>query len=284
MKIIPPLLQLNYGGRVVHRAFCIRVTRGDGQVLRFTSSQIPVLVGSENYLPGLGLTMSQIGAALGLAVNEVQVKGPIAGVLASSDVTDDDLLAGKWDGAKYICFSTNPRAPGNGIEEGLSGSFGRITAGRVAFEVELRDLMQRYQSPIGEVSTPGCRVKKLGDARCKVILTPYTFAAVVTALTSRSVFGASALTQGDDYFRFGELVWTTGLNAGVKGEVKIFVAGGVIGLQIPMPHNILPGDAFTIVAGCDRSLAACRDKFNNVPRFVGEPHKPTGDQVTRGPK
>lgn len=283
MKVIPILLGEDYKKRVVHRAIGLTVSRPDGVVFRFTSFQKKVKIGLTVYTPGLGLTSSQISSSLGMSVNDLQVSGPVDGSVSSSEISDDDLLAGKWENSFYEFFAFNPKDPSRGIEEITSGTFGKISKGVIAFTVELRDLLQYYQVTLGEVSTPTCRVQKLGDARCLVNLAPFTFAASVTAITSRSVFGASALIQGDNYFRFGELLWASGANIGLKGEVKIFVAGGVVGLQFPVPHNIAPGDAFTIIAGCDRSLAMCRDKFANVVNMVAEPHKPTGDQLMRGP-
>ncbi len=45
----------------------------------------------------------------------------------------------------------------------------------------------------------------------------------------------------------------------------------------PMPAPIVTGDAFQVVAGCDKSLASCRDKFANVVNFRGFPDLPGND-------
>jgi uncharacterized phage protein (TIGR02218 family) len=54
-----------------------------------------------------------------------------------------------------------------------------------------------------------------------------------------------------------------------------------ITLAEPMPFPIAAGDAFTIVAGCDRRLESCRQKFANVLNFRGEPFIPGADAVLR---
>jgi uncharacterized phage protein (TIGR02218 family) len=44
------------------------------------------------------------------------------------------------------------------------------------------------------------------------------------------------------------------------------------------------GDTLVAVAGCDRQLTTCRDKFHNTVNFRGFPHIPGNDFVLRYPK
>ena len=48
----------------------------------------------------------------------------------------------------------------------------------------------------------------------------------------------------------------------------------VLSASQPMPQ---PGDAFTIVAGCDKRFATCKAKFANPLNFRGFPHLPGND-------
>jgi uncharacterized phage protein (TIGR02218 family) len=45
---------------------------------------------------------------------------------------------------------------------------------------------------------------------------------------------------------------------------------------------VAPGDAFVVTAGCDKTLATCRDRFANVANFRGFPHMPGTDFLLRG--
>ena len=83
---------------------------------------------------------------------------------------------------------------------------------------------------------------------------------------------------GGGYFGGGTLTWLTGLNSNLSMEVKAFVTGQVT-LSLPMPHAIAPGDTFSIVAGCEHSLTACRDTFDNIVNFRGEPYLPGADKI-----
>jgi uncharacterized phage protein (TIGR02218 family) len=39
------------------------------------------------------------------------------------------------------------------------------------------------------------------------------------------------------------------------------------------------GDEYIATAGCDKSLATCRDRFNNVINFRGMPYLPGTDKI-----
>jgi hypothetical protein len=62
-----------------------------------------------------------------------------------------------------------------------SGNLGEVTIERGAFKAKLRGVTQHYSRVIIELTTPSCRAK-LGDARCKVDLTPFTVTGSLTGV------------------------------------------------------------------------------------------------------
>ena len=44
-----------------------------------------------------------------------------------------------------------------------------------------------------------------------------------------------------------------------------------------MTGPILPGDGFTVTAGCDKRFSTCKAKFGNGLNFQGFPHIPGSD-------
>jgi hypothetical protein len=81
------------------------------------------------------------------------------------------------------------------------------------------------------------------------------------------------------YFDFGLVTWLTGANAGLAAmEVKAYVPGQVT-LQLPPPYPIVIGDTYSIHAGCDKLLATCRDRFNNLLNMRAEPYLPGMDRM-----
>jgi uncharacterized phage protein (TIGR02218 family) len=85
-------------------------------------------------------------------------------------------------------------------------------------------------------------------------------------------------TYSIGFFAYGYLKFTSGQNAGYVNEIRAF-APGEITLGLPMPYPVEPGDEFTIVAGCDRSLGTCIGRFNNIIHFRGEPYVPGTDTI-----
>jgi hypothetical protein len=61
------------------------------------------------------------------------------------------------------------------------GTLGEVTIERGAFKAKLRGVTQAYSRVIIELTTPSCRAK-LGDARCKVDLTPFTVTGSLTGV------------------------------------------------------------------------------------------------------
>ncbi len=82
------------------------------------------------------------------------------------------------------------------------------------------------------------------------------------------------------YFDYGLITFTSGLNSGLSMEVKSYVPGQIT-LQLPFPYAVVPGDAYTMHAGCDKSLATCRDRFNNIVNMRAEPYLPGIDRLVQ---
>ncbi|KAA1015979.1 DUF2163 domain-containing protein [Paraburkholderia panacisoli] len=82
------------------------------------------------------------------------------------------------------------------------------------------------------------------------------------------------------YFAYGKVVFTSGQNAGFEMDVKAFAPGHVT-LAMAMPYPLAVGDTYTIVAGCDKLFGTCRDRWNNVIHFRGEPYIPGQDVILR---
>jgi len=73
-------------------------------------------------------------------------------------------------------------------------------------------------------------------------------------------------------------------NLGLKMEVKSWVLSSrTLNLFLPMPFDVAPDDSVTVAAGCDKSLAVCRDTFDNLLNFRGEPYVPGNDLLFRTP-
>lgn len=116
------------------------------------------------------------------------------------------------------------------------------------------------------------------------------FARYTSAFTApAAAFYDSAPTGGTpraaDWFAEGVVTFTSGANAGMRARVKAYGASSDFELLVAMPHDLEVGDTLQAVAGCRKRLQEdCRDRFDNVINFQGEPHLPGVDALTAAPE
>lgn len=276
MKSLTPALAAHLAQEVTTLCTCWKATLQNGTAFGFTDHTSDLVIGGVLYESASGYTPTAIQGNSNLAVDNLEV----VGLLDSATITDADLNAGLWDYADIEIFQVNYADLTMGSNRLVKGRTGEIKYGRQEFTAELRGLAQQLQQTIGEVYSASCRAQ-LGDARCKVDLAPYTFAATVTGVTDQRQFAAAALIQPAGYFAYGKVIFDSGANAGLSMEVKASPPGA-IELQLPMPYPVAIGDAFRAIAGCRKRFQEdCKAKFSNVINFRGEPWVPGNDQMLK---
>lgn len=91
------------------------------------------------------------------------------------------------------------------------------------------------------------------------------------AIIVSPVFLFSAHAGG--WWMKGEIKMTSGANANVSRSIISHSDQYVIVL-IPFVEEIVPGDTFTVWAGCDKSGIMCDEKFSNYANFFGFEYTP----------
>ena len=144
------------------------ITRTDGVVVRLTELDTDLSVGGQTFTSAFGYTRSALSNRAGLSTEDIEIEG----ILNSSFIDRDDVLAGLYNGATLVISVVNFEAPADGASILKRGRLGRINTrpdGR--FVAELVSLRSLLEQSIIEVSTPTCRAQ-LGDARCRVPINP----------------------------------------------------------------------------------------------------------------
>lgn len=253
-----------------------QITRTDSTVLRVTDHDRDLVVSGQTYLAALGYSASAIRTLAGLGANNLDIEG----ILDAAAITDADLRAGRWDHAAVRVSVVDWSNPGGGVLLLRAGWIGQVEISRGSFRAELLGMARAFDGTVGEVYQPTCRAS-LGDARCGVDLGALTVTGTIDSSSSdRRTLADAARTEAAGYFDFGLLTWTSGANDGLAMEVRAS-SSGVIELQLPMPYTVASGDAYSLTPGCDGLLATCRDRFDNVVNFRGEPYVPGTDQLMR---
>jgi uncharacterized phage protein (TIGR02218 family) len=277
MKSFSPALAAHVASGVTTLANCWRIVRGDGAVLGFTDHDRAIVFDGVEHEPESGLAASEAVAHAGLAVGGLEVSG----AFSSEKITETDLEAGLYDNARVETWLVNWAAP---AERHLMrvGSIGEVKRAGAAFTAEVRGLAHALDQERGRIFTLTCDAD-LGDGRCGIDLedAEWTASAAVVATDGARTIEALVLgTRPSGFFDGGSLTFTSGENAGRRVEVLRHVrdgGGDRIELWQRMAKAIVPGDAFTVSAGCDKRFTTCREKFDNIVNFRGFPHMPGND-------
>jgi uncharacterized phage protein (TIGR02218 family) len=272
MKVLTTAIQNMITSNALTLATCWRVQLLNGTVYRFTDHDRDLVVASETYDAESGFRRSAVAADATLAVPNLQIIGFV------DQINKADLDRGLWDFAEVRVFLVNYLDPDSGIIALRRGWIGEVIVDDTGeYQAELRGLAQVLTNNVGELYSPECRAQ-LGDDRCRVDLTAFTFPCHAGTGSTKSALIHTGLTQADGYFDTGTIVGTSGLNNGVKREV-LYWLGGTLVPFLNFPYDVTVGDTFNAVAGCNKTTNTCINKFNNILNFRGEPFVPGADAL-----
>lgn len=165
MRNIPAPLLAHLAGNVLTLALCVKITRPDGSVLGLTTFDRDLTLGGVTYEVVDGVNTTSLRATQGTGIDNMEIEG----LLSSSRISDADLLAGRYDNALFEFFVVNwAEVPLTNRAVISSGTVGQIVFSEGKYHVELRSQTQHLSQNIIEMISPSCRVRLLGDSRCKL--------------------------------------------------------------------------------------------------------------------
>ena len=273
-------LHLKTGSTTVCRAW--KVVRRDGQILGFTDHDRDLDFDGVTFVARSNLTARSLQQTTGLAVDNTEAMG----ALSDASVREEDILAGRFDGAAVTAFMVNwDRVQERAIL--FKGNFGEIVRSKGAFQVELRGLTERLNRPVGRVYHAECSAI-LGDRRCTVdmALPGNSVEMPILQVENGRIFHIGELpTHAAHWFERGRLVIIDGDGRDQTGVIKTDrTVGQVRMVELWQSFTSLPvqGDTIRLEAGCDKRSRTCRDKFANFLNFRGFPNIP-GEDWLRAP-
>jgi uncharacterized phage protein (TIGR02218 family) len=269
------------GGMAVHiaqptttLAWCWKIIRTDGVEFFYTGHDKRLTIAGDDYTPVQGFTTTAVENISGMGVS----KSEATAILTADGLKPDEVRAGLFDYAEIRVFLVNWANIAHGDIKMRRGWFGEVSlTPEGIFKTEVRSMAQALSTRIIEISTPECRVD-LFSPRCKLVADDYRVSGTVAEVSDRRTF---SFTSGDALFEHGytggEVMWTSGDNVGRPQEIYSNYQDE-IGLFLPPGYPISPGDTFTMTPGCGKRRGEdCRDKYDNVINFQGEPDMPGND-------
>ena len=255
-------------------AFCWKLERRDGVTIGLTSHDRDLFIGHVRYRAAPGVKPSAIRSGITADGSDTDLEG----ALVADAISEEDLKAGRWDGAALELRLTEWEDPGALWLLLARGEIGSVAQRGGAFTAELVGAMAALKAPVAPSTSPDCRAM-LGDRRCRVDMAGRRKVATVSAV-EEAVAVAQDLTPGA--YAFGSLRWLSGPNTGLTQAI-VNNDGASITLAEPPAFAVEPGAIALLVEGCDRQLETCRARFGNAVNFQGEPYLPGTDLLTRYP-
>jgi len=280
MRQINPSLAAHLASGSTTLCHCWKVLRRDGAIVAFTDHDSDVSFSGKVFLARTGADATKLEASLGFSVGGMEVSG----ALNAEAISGDDLTNGKYDDATVETWLVNWADTSQSLLLDI-GTIGQVKRSEFGFVAELRGLAHQFDQETGRLFQKACSAD-LGDGKCRVSLNSaqWTINGIISKTDGATRFDVALGGFAGDWFTGGKLTFTSGANSGATRAIKsdsATAATHTLEIWTPMAAPLSVGDAFTLVAGCDKSFATCRSKFANSVNFRGFPHMPGNDVVMR---
>ncbi|MEM6636089.1 MAG: DUF2163 domain-containing protein [Pseudomonadota bacterium] len=269
------------GSTTVARAW--DVTRRDGAVLGFTDHDRDLAFDDLTYTAQTGLSAQTMSQSTGLAVDNAEALG----ILNSEQVREEDIRAGRYDGAEVRAWLVNWQDTAQRMLR-FRGRIGEVVQAGPGFRADLRGMTEALNEGRGFAYQHVCSAV-LGDGRCKFDLGQGGFSTELPIIEQedRRIFRLGPMADFvAGWFERGRLVVLDGAAAGLPGVIKFDAQraeGREIELWEALGAEVKAGDRVRLEAGCDKRAETCKAKFGNFLNFRGFPTIPGEDWLTAYP-
>ena len=272
------------GNRQLAFADCFTLTLADGTIGRFTNAQYTVVV-PQSGAPALVFTAGDI-LIDGLKLKQtcgVDIDEQTLDIAFKPTSTIGDLSwpiavrEGRFDGATFERARAVLTAPGGAVIGGaVVVTFHGLVAtidniGRLTCRMTVKSMLNKLAIDMPrDIWQPGC-LNTLFDGKCT--LSKAVNSASGSVATSPSLTFIPWSGSAQDVYSQGTVTFESGPNVGVSRTVRQSTSSG-LALQRPLDYLPAAGDSFMVYRGCDKTMATCQSRFNNLANFRGFPFVP----------
>lgn len=265
-------------------ADCFTITLADGTLARYTNAQytvtIPVTggpplvyVAGDILIDGLKLKQT-CGVDIDQQELDISFKptSTIAGLSWPIAARE-----GRFDGATIERARAVLTAPGGTvIGDAAVISFHGLVAtidniGRLSCKMTVKSMLNKLAVDMPrDIWQPSC-LNTLYDGLCTMVKAANGASGTVGSSPTLNFIPWPSSTA--DIYDQGTITFESGANVGVSRTVQTSTTSG---LTLARPLDYLPtaGDSFVVYKGCDKSMATCQARFNNLANFRGFPFVP----------
>ena len=169
MRALNSALEARLSSGQLSLCLCWLIERKDGVVLGATDHDRAIEFEGIVFEPGVALFAGSFDHGANLKPG----KGEGSGALSSDKITEQDLSAGLWDGAKLTVYRTDWRAPEHRWVI-WSGRLSEIQTNGQRYEAQLISLKEQIERPVGRVYSRHCDAV-LGDPSLRAFISTRWF-------------------------------------------------------------------------------------------------------------
>lgn len=263
-------------------AECIKITRLDGKIFRFTSHDQPLTIKEptghyEIYESADSFVLTSLETGNGLVVSNMDIDG----LIDDDSISNEELRLGLFDHANidlYLAYWGDRTVK---VLPLRTSWIGEVQIDGPRYKVDLRGLAQRLAQTFVNATSLDCRYT-FCDSKCGLDVSNFEETYTVSSTESDDTFTVPVSSgKWENFYQWGKCIFLSGLNEGLEMEILRHWETRVQ-LFLPMPYPVTAGDSVTLRAGCSKTWSQCVE-FNNYRRFGGEPFLASGDMLTRYP-
>jgi uncharacterized phage protein (TIGR02218 family) len=277
MKTISAGLQTIFESDRFYMADLYALTLVSGTVVRLTSADVDVSFGGSSYLAsGPAIERSSLNWRTGVEVDSLELtlyphaEDTLAGLSWLRAIRQGVLDGAELTLSKAFLLDWTSSAEALTLFEGRVAG---IDADRSKAVVTVNSHLELLDIEVPrQLYSPGCCLN-LYDPDCAVVKATYTYSGTVGAGATASVIPVAGVDKYRGYFAYGYLSLSGGA---VRRTIKEWAPGSPGFAKVAVPLYDIPaeGASVTLVAGCQKTLEVCRDKFSNLVHFRGFPYIP----------
>lgn len=280
---------------------CARIVAQDGTTVRITEHPVDLVMSNgQVYRCDTGYEFTGYDDEASMAPGSFDLTGVL-----DHGISRDQLGSGVFDNARIYAFATTWKAPVEDEEPVALAFLGKTMLNDSTYSTEVMSAEDVLSQQVGRNYSPQCpwtvfdrHLSPNGDqiiasdrSRCTgprsnpdgPDIDAYRVTGVITAVSSQFQFQDVSRTEADDWFTAGEVLFTSGPNAGLAAiKIKQSTAGGQFTLHGGAYYLPGVGDTYMMIPGCRLRLKEdCRDKYGNAVNNGSQPFVPAATEYTQ---
>lgn len=257
------------GDNIYNIATCWKIETQNKGVVGITNHTSDLIIDEIRYHSKASFTPNELKRTADLKQNFLSIDG----MLSHDLISKEEIDSGVYDNAKINIFLVDYLKPEQLKVYVFSGFFGRISFDDSQYQVELYSAGDALSTKFGDIYSSSCRAE-FCDKKCKLDIKDFTFyAAVISTVNEHEIMLKLDDKVSNDFT--GGIFEYKDKNNFTK-VVEIFHhQDNLFKLKDKVDQKFSFGDRVILKLGCDKKFKTCKNSFNNIINFRGEPHVPT---------